>query len=147
MKIQVVRHLAILGLFFVLAIASVQAQTPGKVEVKIPFDFAAGKATLKAGPYSINPAAGSGILFRSADGKTTALVSAPLSIGSRDFKGGARLVFNKYGDRYFLSQIWMQVDSGRQLFPSAKERNAARTYDIAHKNAKPERVEIAVRGW
>ena len=82
MKIQVVRNVAILGLFFVLAIASLQAQTPSRVEVNIPFDFSAGKATLKAGVYSIKRMGTNALAIRSADGKTTALLNAPLIVGA-----------------------------------------------------------------
>jgi hypothetical protein len=145
MKIQIMKNMAILGLFFMLSIASVKAQTPSRVEVNIPFDFAAGKATLKAGAYSIKRTTGNALAIRSADGKTTALVNAPLTIGSRDSKGGERLVFNKYGDRYFLAQVWLTVDTGRQLFISGEETKVAREFKLANKNAKPERVEVAVR--
>jgi len=145
MKNQIVRSIEILGLFFVLAIANAQAQTPTRVEVNIPFDFAAGKATFKAGVYSIKRASGNAWVNRSVDDKTTALVAAPLTIGSRDSRGGERLVFNKYGDQYFLSQVWLSVESGRQLFTSGAEARAAREFRLAHNNAKPERVEIAVR--
>ena len=145
MKIQIMKNMAILGLFFMLAIASAKAQTPSRVEVNIPFDFAAGKATLKAGAYSIKRTTGNALTIRSADGKTTALVNAPLTIGSRDSKAGERLVFNRYGDRYFLSQVWLTVDTGRQLFISGEETKVAREFKLANKNAKPERVEVAVR--
>ena len=144
MKNQVIRSTAILGLFFMLAIASVNAQTPSRVEVNIPFDFSAGKATLKAGAYSIRKTSGNVLAIRSVDGRTTALVNAPLTIGSRASKAGERLVFNQYGDQYFLSQIWLTVDTGQQLFTSAAETKAAREYRLANKNAKPQRVEIAM---
>ena len=143
MKNQIMRNTAILGLFFMLAIASVNAQTPSRVEVNIPFDFSAGKATLKAGTYSIKRTSGNLLAIRSADGKTTALVNAPLTIGSRDSKAGERLVFNQYGDQYFLSQVWLSVDTGRQLFTSGTETKVAREYKLANKDAKPQRVEIA----
>ncbi len=144
MRIQFLKYSAVLGLFFVLAIASVQAQTPGKVEVHVPFDFTAGKTTLKAGAYSIKRTVGNAMVIRRADGESVALVNAPLAIGARDFKGGQRLVFNKYGDQYFLSQIWMTVDSGRQLFPGKGEQQAARAHELA-RHTKPERIEVAVR--
>jgi hypothetical protein len=144
MKHQVMRSIAILGLFFMLAIASVNAQTSSRVEVTIPFDFAAGKATLTAGTYSIRRTSGNLLAIRSADGKTTALVNAPLTIGSRDSKAGERLVFNQYGDQYFLAQVWLSVDTGRQLFNSGAETKAAREYKLASNNAKPKRVEIAI---
>ena len=145
MKVQFIRSVAILGLFFMLAMASVNAQTPSRVEVSIPFDFYAGKATLKAGSYSIKRTSENLVTIRSADGKTTALVNAPLSIASRDSKAGERLVFNQYGEQFFLSQVWLSVDTGRQLFTSSAEVKAAREYKLADKDAKPQRVEIALR--
>jgi len=145
MKKQILRTTAIFGLFFMVAMASVNAQTSSRVEVKIPFDFVAGKATMKAGTYSIKQTSANVIAIRSLDGKTAALVSAPLAINSRDSKIGERLVFNKYGDGYFLSQVWLTSDTGRQLFTSNAEVKAARDYRLAGNNAKPERVEVAVR--
>ena len=79
------------------------------------------------------------------DGKTIALINAPLTIGSRDAKAGERLVFNKYGEQYFLSQIWLSVDNGQQLFPSSLETRIARERKLGHNKSLPQRVEIAVR--
>lgn len=145
MKHQILKTIAILGLFFMLAMTSVSAQTTGKVEVKIPFDFTAGKATFKAGTYSIKRVSNNSVAIRSLDGKTTKLIDAPLAIGARDSKAGERLVFNQYGDQYFLSQVWVEADSGRQLFTSGAEKKAAQEYKLAHNNEKPLRVEIAAR--
>lgn len=145
MKNQIQKTIAILGLFFMLAMTSVSAQTTGKVEVKIPFDFTAGKATFKAGTYSIKRVSNNSVAIRSLDGKTTKLIDAPLAIGARDSKAGERLVFNQYGDQYFLSQVWVESDSGRQLFTSGAEKKAAQEYKLAHNNEKPQRVEIAAR--
>ena len=143
MKNQILRSVAIFGLFFMLAMTSVSAQAPGRIEVKIPFDFSAGKATFPAGTYSIKRVSDNSLAIRSADGKTNSLVAAPLAIGSRDSKAGERVIFNEYDGQYFLSQVWLNVDAGRQLFTSPGERNAARDYRLAHNNASPKRVEIA----
>ena len=145
MKNQILRTTAIFGLFFMLAMTSVQAQSPSRVEVKIPFDFAAGKVLFKAGTYSIKKVSDNTVAIRSIDGKTTKLIDAPLTIGSRDSKPGERLVFNQYGNQYFLSQVWLSVDTGRQLFTSGAETKAAREYKLAHNDAKPQRVEVAAR--
>jgi hypothetical protein len=143
MKKMISRTIAIIGLLFALAVVGVQAQTPSRAEASVPFDFTAGRATLKAGSYSIKRL-GNSLSIRTIDGKKTVLVNAPLAIGSRDQNGGARLVFNRYGDLYFLSQVWLTVDSGRQLFPSESE-SRAREFQLS-KGVKPERVEVAVRG-
>ena len=145
MKNQILKITSIFGLFLMLAITSVQAQTASRVEVTIPFDFAAGKALFKAGTYSIKKVSDNTVAIRSIDGKTTKLIDAPLTIGSRDSKAGERVVFNQYGDQYFLSQVWLSVDSGRQLFTSGAETKAAREYKLAHDNAPAQRVEVAAR--
>lgn len=137
------KNIAFLGLFMILATVSIQAQSRG--EVSIPFDFYAGSKKMKAGAYVVKPMTGNMLAIRKADGKVTALVNAPLTIGERDSKAGQRLVFNKYGDQFFLSQVWLRVDTGRQLFPSKEETKAAREYDLAHQTAKPERRDIAIR--
>ena len=47
-----VRNIAILGLFLIMAVVSVQAQTLSG-EVKIPFDFYAGTEKMQAGTYVV----------------------------------------------------------------------------------------------
>jgi hypothetical protein len=132
MKNQIYRVIAIFGVFLGLTIANVQGQTPSIVQVEIPFEFSVGKATLKPGVYTVNPMSGSLLTLRSVDGKSAVILNAPISLSSSDEKAGERLVFNKSGERYFLSQIWLTADTGRQLWTERKPE-------------KPERVEISLR--
>ena len=143
MKNRVTTIVAALALFLTLAVVSVSAQTPTGAEVNIPFDFSAGKASLKAGTYIITRSGDKALHIRDAKDKKTILVNAPLTIGSRDFRSGERLVFNRYGNEYFLTQVWLTADEGKQLFPSNAETTAAR--ELVKHNVKPQRVEIAVR--
>ena len=145
MKNQILRSIAIFGLFFMLAMTSVQAQTPSRVEVKVPFDFAIGKVMFKAGTYSFRKVTDNTLTVRDVNGKGTTLVDAPLTIGSRHSKAGERLVFNQYGTQFFLSQVWLSSDTGRQLFTSGAEKRAAMDYKLAHNNKDPQRVEITAR--
>ncbi len=112
MRNKVYRVIAVLGMLFGMAFASAQAQTPSKVEVNIPFEFSAGKTEFKPGVYSIKRMSGSLLMLRSPDGKS-AILNAPITLQSKD--AGERLVFNKYEDRYVLSQVWLSGVSGRQI--------------------------------
>jgi hypothetical protein len=141
-KNKVTTIVAAVGLFLTLAV-SISAQTPTGAEVNIPFDFSAGKANLKAGTYFITRSTGNALQIRSVDGKKTVLVNAPLTIGSRDFKAGERLVFNRYGGEYFLTQVWLTSEYGRQLYPSKAETAAAR--ELSNNKTKATRVEIAIK--
>ena len=131
MKHQTFKLTAIFAIFLGLAVAGVRAQAPSKVEVNIPFEFSAGTKTLQAGVYSIKRMSGNYLTLRSVDGKSAVILNAPLNLTSLDDKG-ERLVFNKYGDEYFLSQIWLTTDTGRELI-------------VRRKSAKPEIVELSLR--
>src|SRR5215213_7187556 len=133
MKNQVYRVIAIIGIFFGLA-AAAQAQTASKVEVNIPFEFSAGKATLKAGAYSLKWTSGNLFTLRNLDDHSTVIVNAPGTLDSRDENAGARLVFNKYEDKLVLAQIWLTAETGRQVFVRGLEGTK-----------KPERVELSLR--
>jgi len=131
MKNQIYRAIAILSMVFGLAGVSVYGQTPSQVEVDIPFEFSAGKATLKAGIYSVRRSSANLLVLRDSQGKAV-ILNASLSVESKD--KGERLVFDKYGEKYVLTQVWLSGETGRQLIPSERI-----------KGEKPERVEVAVR--
>lgn len=130
MKQQIFKLTAIFAIFLGLAVAGVQAQAPSKVEVNIPFEFSAGTKTLHKGVYSIKRLSGNYLTLRSVDGKSTVILNAPLNLTALDDKG-ERLVFKKYGDEYFLSQIWLTTDTGREL-------------SVRKKSAQPEIVELSL---
>ena len=132
MKQQLFKLTAIFAIFLGLAVTGVQAQAPSKVEVNIPFEFSAGKTTLQPGVYSIKRMSGNYLTLRSADGKSAVILNAPLNLTSIDPESVERLVFNKYGDQYYLSQIWLTADTGRELIARKK-------------TAKPEIVELSLR--
>ena len=131
MKQQIFKLTAIFAIFLGLAVTGVQAQASSKVEVNIPFEFSAGKTTLQPGVYSIKRMSGNYLTLRSADGKSV-ILNAPLNLTSSNPESVERLVFNKYGDEYYLSQIWLTADAGRELI-------------VRKKAAKPEIVELSLR--
>ena len=130
MRNEVYRVLAILGILMGLAVVGVQAQAPSKVQVEIPFEFTVGKTTLPAGVYSIKRLSAEKVTLRSEDGKASVILNAPVSLTSSDSNSVERLVFNKNGDDYVLSQIWLTADSGREVWTNKQ---------------KSERTEIALR--
>ena len=132
MKNQIYRAIAIFGISLGLAVAGVQAQTPSRVEVNIPFEFSAGKTTLKSGVYTIKRMSGNLVRLRNVNDDSAVILNAPVNLSSTDADATERLVFNKYGDQYFLAQIWLTADSGRQLLREKKTR-------------QPERIELSLR--
>lgn len=131
MKTQIYRLIAIFAIFFGLTAVGAHAQAPSKVVVNIPFDFSANKTTLKAGTYTIKRMSADYLSLRSDDGKSVVL-NAPVTETSTDPNAVERLVFAKAGEQYFLSQIWLTADTGRQVWTNKKIN-------------KSERIEIALR--
>jgi hypothetical protein len=132
MKNQIYIAIAILGIFLGFAGVNIQAQTPSRVEVNIPFEFSAGKTTLKPGVYTIKRMSGNLVRLKNVDNESAVILNAPVNLSSTDANATERVVFNKYGDQYFLAQIWLTADSGRQLL---KEK----------KTEQPERIELSLR--
>jgi hypothetical protein len=96
--------------------------------VSIPFAFQVGDKTLPAGEYRIEfvPTADGYFLdIRQKDGDPWTRVSMTIALDSKDGQAEPQLVFNHYGNSYFLSQIWTGDGQGRQLFKSKREKEAA----------------------
>jgi hypothetical protein len=101
-----------------------QAQIAGDLEVNIPFQFHAGNAKLPPGKYVIHMLDNDFTVMEisSADGSTSALFQVQdLETNSEPAK--SELVFNKYGNRYFLAKLYDQGNpSGSQVVESGYEK-------------------------
>ena len=129
MRTQIIRNISVA----LLAAASVFAQGTHKLTVQIPFGFQVGKSILPAGAYTVDTAAPSVLRLRSGDSKSAVMIltnAVENSNATRQGSGQGRLVFNKYGDNYFLSQVWDPGNiSGRELRKTKPELEAAAAQD------------------
>jgi len=119
---QVLTAVTLLALAMVPA---TQAQS-FMLRANIPFDFLVGETRLPAGDYHVKSTNQGTMLIQSTNARSsaTALTSAA-SAGKISDVG--KLVFNQYGDQYFLSKIWVpSSDTGRELPKSRLEREVAR---------------------
>lgn len=130
MRKQLLNGLTGLALIAMLAMATaVAAAKPlaaNKVVANIPFEFSVGYKTMPAGEYAVLSIPNSnGLLIQSSDGKRSALRLSN-GVESSKTQTHARLVFHRYGERYFLAEVWNGSDkSGRELFRTEEERNIA----------------------
>jgi len=119
---------AVAFLVSIAATGECYAQRP-VLSMNIPFVFQVENKTLPAGEYRIEPVpTGAGYLHRiqSIDGHALIIVST-IAVHSNGSKSEPALIFNRYGDSSFLSQIWTGEGKGRQLFKSEQEKELART--------------------
>ena len=133
MEVKVIKRLTMLSLvsMFILgaAVASANAQLSIPIRAKIPFDFTVGDKKLPAGEYTFSRLSGfsdSKTLSVSSEGSTRVFQStfeAQVLIPKKD----STLVFHRYGDQYFLEQIWSGGEQeGTQVPESRSERTIRR---------------------
>jgi len=123
---------ALLVMAIITAGASAQAQTlQYKLTVDIPFDFSVSGQKLPAGQYWIGRAQNSigdtVVQFQSTDLHSVANRFTVPIITFKSKKRG-ELVFHRYGEQYFLSEVWPSGGgTGRAFLKTRTERDLARS--------------------
>ena len=125
MKKQAYMIATMIMVLTVAGLSSAGAQTSGaqQLTANVPFTFNVGEKSFPAGEYTIvctNTASDRKVLqLRGKDGSI--LVQTNSIIGQAN--EGAKLVFNRYGDRYYFSQAWLWADNtGMQVSRSRSEK-------------------------
>lgn len=133
-------------LLSLLLVGSVQAQLPGtEIRASIPFDFSVRGVTLPAGDYTITRIGDepTGLLMRNIHDKRKHVLFETEPENGRRIPRRNVLVFNRYGDSYFLEEVVTAGESvGRELTPSHQERTLRR--DMAKNQVEPETVMVAL---
>jgi hypothetical protein len=149
MKKQTFRIITMLSFLLVLATVSVSAQrrSDNSIAVNIPFDFAVGETKLPAGNYTLRRIALTSsydrLVIQSADGRGDSHTGMTRPNRTSQVQKQSKLIFNRYGDQYFLSQVWTaDSDTGRDLFQSRNERNLAKESKLARSKSEHQKVAI-----
>ena len=128
------RLFTLLVTMVLLAVGSLYAQT-GEVRAAIPFDFTAGKMSLPAGQYSITAMTDAGRVLCVSGREGSGFISSH-PVEKIEAPSQTKLVFRRYGDRYFLYQIWVEGNNrGRELPMTPLEKELA-------SNARPTLVAV-----
>ena len=140
-------HLVLLFVALVLAVtifpAKAHAQIIGNLEVNVPFQFHVGNTTLPAGKYMIHMLDNSQLQvmqISSADGSTSILFEVEAAeVSSTPAK--TELIFNKYGDRYFLAKLFEEGSAdGNQVPESRYEKRISQETMEAQEHVTARRV-------
>ena len=146
MKRQIAKGLAMLMVTLALAAASAavaNGQSKAHLVAQVPFEFMVADKTLSAGEYRVGAIGQSGdaiaILNKAGDGAIR--LGSPRDRSDRDKT--AKLVFHRYGNTYFLSQVWMAGEAtGRELATSKQERAIQREVKLASNGRSYDVVEV-----
>jgi hypothetical protein len=110
----------IVALAFVTAVASANGQER-KARATIPFEFIVGDKSLPAGAYTVGAATAGGPTLRiSNNDSNDGALRLTVPLGEKS--DHAKLVFHRYGARYFLAEVWTTDEDGRGVMKSRQER-------------------------
>lgn len=98
-------------LWFTVALQAQMMPPKPLLTVDVPFEFVAGGMNLPAGQYDVfHVMSPDWIMLKNSDAHSTAVLLVHVS----SLPGGQsnpKLVFNRYGEKYFLSQVWTEHDN------------------------------------
>jgi hypothetical protein len=102
-------------------LASIQltAQTI-KLKATVPFDFRMGQVLMTAGEYDVIQS-GPLVTMRSAEGKPTSASYLTLPASAPVSRGKGSLLFNRYGNDYFLTKVVAPDSSAGRVIPKSKQ--------------------------
>jgi hypothetical protein len=135
-------------LFAILAVSSLSYAQSDSQRFNIPFAFHVGDRLMAAGEYSVG-ATGSGVLMVRSNG---AGADVAMALANRTGSGGpvlATLIFNKFGNNYFLREAYSGNGSvGFELNKSHLEREVVKSSVIAEREEEKVRLlaKAQVRG-
>ena len=140
--------LGIMTLAMVTAVASANGQSLTS-KANVPFEFIVGDQNLPAGAYTVSAVTSGGeALCISGRGSKDSVMR--LTIPASGKANHSKLVFHRYGQRYFLAEVWSTSTDGRELTKSRQEQAIQKELSRIASN-KPaarayETVEIALAG-
>jgi len=124
-------------LAMILLAGSLSAQISGAVKATVPFGFTAGNISLPAGEYQIASSKHPGNLVLRGEGSSSGMFIGSNAVQANAVAQSTKLVFHRYGDRYFLYQLWVQGENRGSELPMTKLEKELRA-----SNARPSSVAI-----
>lgn len=111
------------------------------LSVNVPFGFELGSKHLGPGVYTITTPLSDIVSIRnSSDGAM--IMTHPEE--NMKVTSQPKLVFHRYGDRYFLSQVWFGPEQSTYLAcPESKAERRAKREEIVSNPKEPSNVEVA----
>lgn len=124
------KHLAALAMTLaLLTSAAAYAQTV-HVQATIPFDFNIGNSAFPAGKYDIQSASnGEHVLYIRNLNSGTGSFLVPQSCESPHVASQSKLTFRRYGQQYFMAELWVAgYTQGHEFRPGKREAEVARKF-------------------
>ena len=116
-------------LLVMLAAGAIYAQDSlTAIHVKIPFNFIVGDKTLPEGSYQFNEVLAQPDMPRIKNTKSLDVVVLRTVSVMRGKEVKPMFVFRRYGEQYYLAQVWNGSNVGKEVPRSNKELQVAKNY-------------------
>jgi hypothetical protein len=133
--------LSLTALVLALAVNAAFAQSSSMTKADVPFAFSIAQNSMEAGQYSITV---TDHVLRIRNDSTNKSVMLMAQSEESEKPQATRLVFHKYGDRYYLAEVWEATGragaSGIEL-PASKSEQETRAANVS----APQEVIIAMK--
>ena len=142
------RNIAMGGLLMMVAMFAATASAQGQslsdhVRGKIPFDFVVGDKQLPAGEYFIENAQSTSNIIMAIRSRHSVANALTIPVQVRTPTDTAKLVFHRYGDQYFLFQVWQAgTTTGRAVPKSDAERGLERKARVSAPGGAANRIIV-----
>ena len=128
-------------LWFTVAVQAQMMPPRPLLTADVPVEFVAGGMNLPAGQYDVfHVMSPDWIMLKNSDAHSTAVLLVHVSSPAGG-QSSPKLVFNRYGDKYFLSQVWTEPDNEvhncrKSAAESALAQNSQKLPEVATVYAK-----------
>ena len=124
------RTMLVLALMLVSTGAALAQLGTARIKAQVPFDFVLRNKTVPAGEWTVQSVTKSGVLLiQNADAKVSVL-SAPQMDETKKPAGSCTLVFHRYNNRYFLSEIKIEGSKTAYRLPESKAEAELRAQNL-----------------
>ena len=137
-------RISAIGLLTIASLATCTGAIAQQLKANIPFGFTVGNTWMPAGEYTISSPLRQVVQVRSVDlAKIATIVS---SQGYNESRSGSKLVFDKYGDQYFLRRVLSPNFASLNLdVPQGKAEKQARSRSLEAKLHNGEETMVAAK--
>lgn len=111
------------------------------VKANVPFDFNVGAKHLPAGTYRFLSVRQGVVAIESEETQTSILIA--VASASEPTSNSARLIFNNYGDQYFLCEILGGPAAVNAFLPPGSEERTQLLETMAHNQGQ---ISVAAEG-
>lgn len=133
------RTLAIASFAAAMIMASTGASAQTKAQATIPFDFAVGSTLMPSGLYDIESPQPGVIWLHEHNGQANVL---SVAVTSQSVATPAKLIFNKYGDQYFLHETRAANGDVEMTLPTTKLEKRVRAQEARLENEQKTAIAL-----